>query len=164
MELILPKTNYMQRLILTFFTIMILTACNSENVKTTEFNLINYGISLTVNAPESAIITQPSDGSEVWIVDSTSNFQIQVKKALTLTNDVTKVKNEELELVKGTTGFSKIIKEENNGFIFEENFDETAYDFRYFVVQGDNKYIFQKMFTANPSLDEVNQMYKIVSK
>lgn len=154
----------MLRLTLIFFISISLIACNSENVKTAEFDLIKYGISLTVTAPENAVITQPSNGSEVWIVDSTSNFEIQIRKALSLTNDVVKVKNEELELVKTTTGFSKIIKEDDNGFIFEENFDETSYDFRYFVVQGDNKFIFQKVFTSNPSLEEVEQMYKIVSQ
>lgn len=154
----------MQRLVFIFFTIFLLTACNSENVKTAEFDLIKYGISLTVTAPQNAVITQLSNNSEVWIVDSTSNFQIQIRKALTLTNDVIKVKEEELELVKSTTGFSKIINEQDNGFVFEENFDETAYDFRYFVVQGDNKYIFQKIFTSNPSLEEVEQIFTIVSK
>ncbi|MFK7946468.1 MAG: hypothetical protein AB8G11_02675 [Saprospiraceae bacterium] len=154
----------MQRLVFILFTIILFSACNNGQVKTVEFDLIKYGISLTVNAPENAVITQPSDGSEVWIVDSTSNFEIQVKKALSLTNDVIKVKNEELELVKTTTGFSKIIKEEDNGFIFEENFNETSYDFRYFVVQGDNKFIFQKIFTSNPSLEEIEKVFEIVSK
>lgn len=154
----------MQRLVLILFVGVLFVTCDSSNVKTAEFDLIKYGISLTVNAPKNAVITQPSNSSEVWIVDSISNFELQVRKALSLTNDITKVKEEELNLVKSTTGFSKIIKETDNGFIFEENFNETAYDFRYCVVQGDNKYIFQKIFTSNPSLEEVEMMFEIVSK
>lgn len=153
----------MQRLFLIFCTVVLLASCGSK-VKTTEFDLIQYGISLTVNAPKNSIITQPSGSSEVWIIDSTSNFEIQVRKALSLTNDIAKVKEEELYSVKATTGFSKIIKEVENGFIFEENFNETSYDFRYCVVQGDNKYIFQKIFTSNPTLEEVQRIFEIVSK
>lgn len=154
----------MQRLAFILFTLVLFAACNSGNVKTAEFDLIKYGISLTVNAPANAVITQPSADSEVWIIDSTSNFEIQVRKALSLTNDIAKVKENELMLVKSTTGFSKIIKETDNGFIFEENFDGTAYDFRYCVVQGDNKYIFQKIFTSNPTLEEVERMFEIINK
>ncbi len=155
---------HMQRLIFLFFTIILFSACNNGSIKTTEFDLIKYGISLTVTAPENAMLTQPSDNSEVWIVDSTSNFSIQVRKALSLTNDIAKVKEEELSLVKSTTGFAKIIKETDNGFIFEENFGETSYDFRYCVVQGDNKYIFQKIFTSDPTLEAVENMFKIISQ
>ena len=154
----------MQRIVFILFVSLIIASCSNNKIETAQFDLIDYGISLSVNAPKSATLLQPSSGSEVWIIDTTSNFEIQIKKALSLTNDLTKVKEEELSLVKSTTGFSKIIKETENGFVFEENFDETSYDFRYFVVQGDHKFIFQKIFTSNPSLEEVEQIFDIISQ
>lgn len=156
--------NFMQRILIVFALFILIASCNNSKIETTSLDLIDYGISLTVNAPKTASVTQPSNSPEVWIVDSTSNFEIQIRKSLSLTNDLTKVKEEELSLVKSTTGFSKIISETDNGFIFEENFDETSYDFRYFVVQGDHKFIFQKMFTSNLTLEDVENIFEIISE
>lgn len=140
-------------------------ACQDDNaLKLVEVDLLKYGVPITIKAPESAEITKPSGDGEVWIVDTASYFKIQVVRSPTASIDVAEVKAEELELAKSLGGFSKLISEQNDGFIFEENYDTVSYDFKHIVISGDNKYVFQKLLTEIPTKEEVETMYKAVKK
>lgn len=142
-----------------FFTII---SCQSDGVKTKKFDLVAYGIPLTVKAPVNATVLQPAGKGEVWIQDTATNFDVQVSKSILLSSDITKIKAEALEIVKVMDGFSKLILEEDQGFIYETNFNGTFYDFQYIMIQGDNKYVFQKNIAAESTLKEVEMMYEIV--
>jgi hypothetical protein len=147
-------------LILCVFSLF---ACQDDNaLKMVEVDLLKYGVPITIQAPESAAITKPSGDSEVWIVDSASYFKIQVIKTPTLSGDVATAKAEELELAKSLGGFSKLIMEEKDGFIYEENYDTISYDFKHIVVSGNNKYVFQKLLIEIPTQEQVEMMYKAV--
>jgi len=140
-----------------------LFACQDDNaLKLVEVDLLKYGVPITVKAPESAKISQPSGEGEVWIVDTASYFKIQVVKTSTSSLDVAAVKAEELELAKSLGGFSKLISEEKDGFIYEENYDTVSYDFKHIVISGNNKYVFQKLLTEIPTKEQVETMYKAV--
>ena len=154
----------MKKVLFFAFVMITMFACKDAKVKFVEVDLLKYGIPVTIQAPESATITQPYGEGEVWVKDSLSNFNIQVMKMPTLGNDEAKVKAEELEVTKSIPGFSKLITEEKSGFIFKENIDVSNYDFKYIIVQGDNQYIFQKGFTAIATLEEVEMMYNAVKQ
>lgn len=150
--------------VLFFVLIATLTSCTNEAVQTKNFDLVTYGIPLTVKAPVKATISQPSGEGEVWIEDETTNFYVQIRKDILSSADIATAKTEELEIVKTMDGFSKIILNEESGFIYETSFDKVFYDFKYIVIQGDSKYIFQKNFTKESTLEEVEEMYAIVKK
>lgn len=154
----------MKKILFFAFVLVSIVACEESAVEMKPVDLLKYGMPITIQVPENANISQPFGEGEVWIQDSLNNFNIQLTKGLTLTNDVAKVKSEQLEITKGVEGFSKLIMEEKNGFIFEENIDSLNYDFKYIVVQGDNQYIFQKVFTAFANLEEVEMMYEAVKQ
>ncbi len=140
-----------------------LFACQDDNaLKLVEVDLLKYGVPITIEAPESAAITKPSGDGEVWIVDTASYFKIQVVKSPTTSVDVATVKAEELEFSKSIDGFSKLISEDMDGFIYEENYDTISYDFKHIVISGDNKYIFQKLLTEIPTKEQVEVMYNAV--
>jgi hypothetical protein len=154
----------MKKILFFAFVVIIMTACKQGGVKMVTVDLLKYGIPVTIQAPENAKVTQPYGEGEVWIQDAASNFDIQVTKMIALGNDAAKVKSEQLESTKAVEGFSKLITEEKNGFIFEENIDVVNYDFKYIVVQGDKQYIFQKGFTSIATLEAVEKMYEAVKQ
>jgi hypothetical protein len=75
-----------------------------------------------------------------------------------------KVKSDQLNTVKDTRYFSKIVREEEEGFIYESAFDSTTtgYGFRYIQIKGDKEYVFQTGLVGTFSLEEVENMYKAV--
>ncbi len=150
----------MKKILFVALISLTMFACKSDKVAFEKVDLLQYGIPLTINAPVGSEISQPYGEGEVWIKNEAAHYFIQARKLSTLTNDVAKVKTEELEAVKANSGFSKLISEEKNGFIFEENYDKVAYDFRYIIIQGDNQYIFQKILTELSTLEEVQRMYQ----
>jgi hypothetical protein len=100
----------------------------------------------------------------VWIIDTASYFKVQVIRTPTTSVDVAEVKAEELELAKSLGGFSKLISENKDGFVFEENYDTISYDFQHIVISGDNKYVFQKLLTEIPTREQIEVMYNAVKK
>ena len=59
--------------------------------------------------------------------------------------------------------FSKIMEEEDQGFIFEKTLGEDkTYDFRYVRIQGDNEYVFQTGLMGKFTLEQVKDMYEAV--
>ena len=66
--------------------------------------------------------------------------------------------------IKSNAYFSKIIEEEEAGFIYSMVFDSTAtnYGFKYLKIQGDKEYIFQTGLVGNFGLDDVKLMYNAV--
>jgi len=80
-----------------------------------------------------------------------------------LTLDKKVVMNEKLVEAKSHRYFSKIISEEDDGFIFEKNVDGILnYDFRYVKIQGDKEFVFQTGLVGNYSEDDVKSMYASV--
>ena len=60
--------------------------------------------------------------------------------------------------------FSKIVEEDEKGFIFEKKYseDRISYDFRYVRLQGDKEFVFQTGLLGQFDLEEVKRMYEAV--
>ncbi len=151
------------------FTLLVLffSACNTGS--TSNFkpkDLLEYGVPLTILAPDSVEVKK-----EDWIVrkglsirNEAENFYVQLWIKNAKSNNLEQSKNEVLSEVKAERYFSKVINEDEGGFIFEKQIDSTTteYNFRYIKLQGDKEFIFQKGLSGLYSLKDIEAMYEAV--
>lgn len=147
-------------------TCLIFTACTSDPVDSfKELNLLSYGVPITIMAPDS-----PDVKKEDWItqqgitVTKGEDFDLQIWAGQASSLDVATLKAEKLAEVKTNKLFSQVIKEEPNGFIFENKIDSAIlfYGFYHLRIQGDNQYIFQNGLRGNFTKEQAETMYKAV--
>ncbi|MBC6995334.1 hypothetical protein QWY85_00145 [Neolewinella lacunae] len=133
-----------------------------------ELDLTRYNIPLKIHAPDSAkVVAKNLSGimQDVTIKSPADKFSLQILASQAPTNDMARLKSEQLELVRDNRYFSSIIREDPNGFVFQNRIDTTAYyGFRYIVYQGDQEYVFQNSFNATQSLAEIEAMYAAVKQ
>ena len=128
---------------------LFICSCQSDDKNgMVERNLLEYGIPLTILAPDSVNITKTNYGvsKEVTIQTENSNdYNVQVYLAEATTSDESKVKTQQLEMLQQMPIFSKVILDEANGFIYETVTDSTlhSFGFRRVLIQGSREYIFQ---------------------
>ena len=143
-----------------------LSACSNEESFTLQpLDLSQYGIPVTIQAPDSAIVkkSQIGDWDDITVKKDAYSLQILGKKAPNYSAE--KMKEEELATVQNDRVFSKILKEESTGFLFENEIDSVkGYDFRYFYMQGDRVFTFQKGFTDNFTEGQAKQAYGAVKQ
>lgn len=153
-------------LIIYLFAGLIMFSCKTEE-QLPELDLMSYGLPISIKAPEGAEIEMDDLG--IWkdlTIKHGEDYFVQVIASKASTLQSAKVKDEKLVEVKGQPFFSKVIQEDENGFIFEKQIDENTidYDFRHILIQGDQEYIFQTGLYGTFSEEEVRSMYKSVSK
>ena len=128
---------------------LFICSCQSEdNNGMSKRNLLEYGIPLTILAPDSVDITKTNYGvsKEVTIQSENSqDYNVQIYLAEATTSDEEKVKAQQLEMLQQMPIFSKIILDEPTGFIYETLTDSTlhSFGFRRVLIQGAREYIFQ---------------------
>jgi hypothetical protein len=141
-----------------------LTACRetpSEGWKPT--NLLAYGIPLSIMAPEGAEITRRQLGGVIddVTVKGLDGYHLQIFAADAETNDLARLKAIQLADIKTSRYFSRVVEEEQAGFIYETRLDGNLYySFRYIHLQGDREYVFQPGLTELYSLEEAQRLYK----
>jgi len=146
------------------FIFVCLSACSNQP-EGKSLSLLQYGIPLEINAPEDVEVTVEDIGiwKDVTIMND-KDFNVQLIVSESSTFDKTKVLAEQLQVVKESRFFSKIIEEYDDGFIFEKKIDEDNinYDFRHIKLNGDREYIFQTGLLGTFSEEAVRNMYKSV--
>lgn len=131
-------------------------------------SLLTWGVPLKIMAPDSLTVKKSKLGILEDITlsghDEFKNYNIQMFARNANTIDIAAAKKEQLEGAKGNPFFSKIVEEEENGFIFEKQLDSTRvnYDFRYIRIQGDREYVFQTSLIGSFSKEDVKMMYQAV--
>ena len=144
---------------------LFICSCQSnENSGMSEYNLLDYGIPLTIMAPDSSDITKANYGvsKEVTIQsEDDDNYNVQIFLAEATTSDQGKVKAQQLEMLQQMPIFSKVILDEPNGFIYETVTDSTyhSFGFRRVLIQGTREYIFQTGIGTYTQA-QVEKMYK----
>ncbi len=151
---------------LSFVALSLLFFACQKNDKLTlkPLNLASNGVPTTILAPDSA---------EIKVVDLMLQKDVTVQKGehyyvqifmSDATSDVKKLKAEQLEQVKSMPYFSKIIKEEDSGFTYENKVDSTnlSYGFCHVRVQGGKEFIFQTGLIGNFSQADAETMYQAV--
>ncbi len=148
------------------FILFLVLACSSEPVSDLkEKNLLEYGIPITILAPDSAEVeTMDLVVQKDITVKKGKDYYIQIFASDATTTDANRLKSAQLEEVRDNPFFSKIIKEDSNGFIYETAIDSTKknYGFRHFRIKGDKEYVFQTGLIGTFSLDDVEKMYLAV--
>tara|TARA_B110000459_G_scaffold65679_1_gene73764 strand:+ start:231 stop:662 length:432 start_codon:yes stop_codon:yes gene_type:complete len=140
-------------------------SCKSDplsDMKKTE--LMSHGFPIAMYVPKGAVIQKTDLGvMQDLTIKAEKNYYVQIFSSDLLTLDKKVVMNEKLVEAKSHRYFSKIISEEDDGFIFEKNVDGILnYDFRYVKIQGDKEFVFQTGLVGNYSEDDVKAMYASV--
>lgn len=149
-----------------FSCILVLLACTKDKMADLKpLNLLQYGMPLTIMAPDSADIKKENWVSQQGIsVKKGKDYSIQVWSADASTTDIATIKAAKIAELKEERFFSRIVTEDPDGFIFENKIDSMTmyYGFRQFSVQGDKEFIIQNGLAGNFSLDQAELMYQAV--
>ena len=146
-----------------------LAACRQDDggaLKKTD--LLSHGLALSILAPDSAEI-QSRDLGGIYrdiTVKGSGNYALQILATTAETSDIAKIKAGQLAEVKGSRFFQRIVREEEDGFIYETAVDDnySNYGFRYIVLQGDQEIVFQTSLTGQFSLEQAEWMYQAVQQ
>ena len=157
----------MLRLIALVYLLITLLACGGDDGTTYRaLDLTEYNIPVTIQAPDSARVVAGKLGGnieDVTVRSPTDRYAVQILASTARTNDMARLKADELEAVRDNRYFERIVTEEPAGFVFENKIDTTsAYGFRYIVYQGDRVIVFQNSFDGVYTLPEVESMYNSV--
>jgi len=145
---------------------LIFFACQqdaSSNLK--PLNLLEYDIPITIMAPDSAEVkTMDLLVQKDVTIKSGDDYFVQIFVSDAVTTDTKKIVAELMAEVKKNRYFSKIIKENPEGFIYQTAIDSThtSYGFRQVRVQGDREFIFQTGLIGTFDQQQVENMYEAV--
>ena len=157
------------RLTSTLLFATLLCTCGSADSDTyPELDLTRYNVPLKITAPDSAkVVSQSLSGvmHDVTIKSPEDDFDVQVLASEAATNDMSRLKADQLDNVRDNRYFSRVVREEPNGFIFENTIDSlNTYGFRYIVYQGDQEFVFQNGFGGTYTEEQIERMYAAVKQ
>ncbi|HZV69088.1 MAG TPA: hypothetical protein VFG10_06070 [Saprospiraceae bacterium] len=155
-----------QMFILLSFIIILMACGHPKSEKLSSLDLTPYGLPLSIHAPDSAdVMKKEYNIMRDITIRKGDHFYVQIFESLA-TSDAAEVKRSQLESVKQDKYFKELILEEENGFIFRKELDSALvdYDFRYIRIMDDKEIIFQTGLIGTFTLEDVEQMYKAVSK
>ncbi len=130
-----------------------------------DLDLLQYGVPIKIKAPEGSVVQLDDMGIVQDItVRNGEEFYLQIIAGENYESDISKVVEKQKSDAVSTRTFSKIIEEDDRGFIFEKKYSEEriSYDFRYVRVQGDKEYIFQTGLLGQFTLEQVKKMYEAI--
>lgn len=114
-------------------------------------------------APPGSEVKKEDLGVIQSVIVTGDRYDVQIYSSKTITLNLEKIKQEKLKEVKEGRYFSKIVEEEEDGFIFEKDIDgNIRYDFRRVRVVGDTEISFQKGLMGNFTEEEIRVMYEAV--
>ena len=157
------KTRFylMKKCLLIF---IVLTSCSVNSDELVSTDLLPYGEAIKVRAPEKAYIIVKDYGliKDIIVTDSI-DYSLQIFVSKTNTLNLEKALENQKDIVKDASFFSKFLLEEEQGFKYEKNIDgDLRYDFRYIKIQADKQYIFQPSLSGGHSEAHVKRMYEAV--
>lgn len=155
------------------FTLMLsaslMWSCQTDiNADLAEKDLMEYGVPVTIMAPDSATVKARNMGSLMKdvTVKGEGNYDLQIMASSATTSDLARVKAEQLATVKTNRYFSRILSEEENGFLYEMEIDSNNlnYNFRYIHLQGDQEIIFSAGMASTLTQEEAERIYEAVKQ
>lgn len=132
-----------------------------------ELDLLIYGFPISIQAPDSAEIKQfDLIVQKDLTVKKGNDYYVQIFMGDATSITAPQLKADALNATKQNKYFSRVVEEEEKGFIFELKMDSTAtsYGFKYFHVQGDKELIFQTGLTGLFDEKQVRRMYNAVKQ
>ena len=147
-----------------FLVLFSLAACQSKkSPNLIEQDLLSYGIPITLLVPDSSDIQTMDWGLQKDItIQGGNGYSLQIFSSQATTHLVSKLKTDLLETVQENPYFSSIIREDEDGFIYELLIDSLQnFDFRHIKIQGDREYTFQAGMFGTYKLEQIEQLYNI---
>ncbi len=148
-------------LVVVFFV-----ACSSNNDGYLQpRNLLEYGIPLTILAPDSVDISTKNFivYDEITIKSQSSDdYNVLIYSSeLEASSTVGGTKAKQVEQLKSSFSNFKVLTDEEDGFVYETVIDSTlhSYGFRRVVIQGDKEFIFQTGY-GSFTKEQAEEMYK----
>jgi hypothetical protein len=155
-------------LILLLAVLMGAVACQNQHTLK-PLNLIEQGAPITVMAPADAHAIKRNNfglAEHYDVLNADSTFSISIFIQTALSPDAKKIKTEMLDELKKRPEFSKIIHEDEQGYMYEAKWDASRinYDFLYAKVQGDKQYLYQANLMGNFTQAQAQAMYDAVKQ
>ncbi len=130
-----------------------------------ETSLLSQGMPLVVLTPPNPIISKRDMRVQREVsIRKGKGFAVDVYESAAPTRDLAAIKSRLLFEIQGNPYFQKVIEDGDQGFIYQTAIDSSYinYGFRYFLVQGDNEYVFQSGLGTKFTEEEVRTMYDAV--
>lgn len=152
-----------------FLILLFCFSCGQDQQTLKPLNLLKYGLAVTIEAPDSAKVKTSDMGimKDITVIDGDGkDYSLQIFSSQAMSVDVAQIKADQITDAKKNPYFSKIIREDDNGFIYETTIDSTLtnYWFKYIQIMGDQEIIFQPGMGGSFSLEQVERMYESVKK
>ena len=164
----LARTSHPYTILCVFFILLICLSCTPDGHEKgwQPLDLLPHGVPVSVMAPPDAKVQSGKLGS-VLLKDLTiqggEDYHVQLFYSPAITNDIAKLKNDQLQIVQDSRYFNRIVKEEVAGFIYQSVIDSTAsYGFRLVKLQGDLELNFQTGMNQLFTQEEAELMYEAV--
>ena len=155
-------------LLLTLVILVICSSCTPEGHEKgwQPLDLLPHGIPVSIMAPPDAEVKK-GKLSSVLLKDLTiqggDNYNVQLFYSPAITNDIARLKNDQLQIVQDNRYFSRVVKEEVAGFIYQSMIDTIpSYGFHLVKLQGDLELNFQSGMNQLFTQEEVELMYEAV--
>ncbi len=153
--------KFLSPLLLIF---LLLTSCK-ESKPVAKLDLMKYGLPISINAPENAIVEADDMGvMQDVTIQAGEDYYIQIYGSDAVSVDAKAIfQKKKADIEKGPF-FTEISMEEENGMIYKKNIDENTidYDFIYVKIQGDKEFIFQTGLIGMFNEEQVKEMYNSV--
>jgi len=158
----------MRKTILSSLLLLSLFACQQDPTSDwSDMDLLSHGLPVSVQAPDSAEVAVSDMGvmTDVTVRSPKDDYYLQIYKSDASTNDIAKLKSDQISDVRSGRYFSRIVEEEEKGFLYEIEIDSSAfYNFRYVHVQGGNEILFQAGLGSNYNEEQARRLYQAVQQ
>ncbi|MDX1685811.1 MAG: hypothetical protein R3275_11290 [Saprospiraceae bacterium] len=147
------------------FVLVLMIACSTESNDWKETSLLDYGVPITILAPDSLDVKRSSIGFQEDItIRSDDDFHVQIFVSDAVTDDLSKAIKAQRESVQENPYFYAFVDEQEDGFIFENRIDSTqTFGFRHVRLMGGKEYVFQEPLVGSLSEEQATEMFEAVS-
>lgn len=156
----------MKRIILVSLLALAFVACQQDGASSwPELDLMEKGFPIVVKAPDSAAVKVVANAflNDITIDSPEENYHIQIYASEAETDDIAIIKSDLILDVRRNPYFSKIMEEDERGFVYELTIDSTNYySFRHIHVQGDLEFIFETGLAHTFNLEEAKVLREAV--
>lgn len=141
-------------------------ACGGSTGNLKEKSLLEYGVPITILAPDSLEVNRSALGFQEDItLKGPDNFAIQVFVSDAVVNQVDKALAGQEESVRENPFFSSMVEENELGFIFKNQIDSThsSFGFRHVRIMGGKEYTFQEPLLGSFTEEEARTIFEAVT-
>ena len=156
----------MKKLIIIVVLAVFSFACQQDaSSKWNTLDLMENGFPIAVNAPDSAKVSVMDMGvlHDITINSPEDKYHIQIYASDAESDDIALIKADLVNDVRNNPFFSRIVKEDVKGFLYEITIDSVNYySFRHVHVQGNAQFVFQTGIAQTFDQEQAEQLMDAV--